>query len=67
MDDVIRNLPLLSPLEAQVIRLRYGIGVGTDHTAEATGRVVGIDPARVKAIETEALRKLKHPLNIGEL
>lgn len=58
-------LAILPPVEARVLRLRFGIGLPTDHTIKETAQVIGVAPDQVERIENEALRKLKHPLNRG--
>ena len=51
----------LTPREERVIRMRFGIGVNTDHTLEEVGRVFSVTGNRIRDIEGKALRKLKHP------
>jgi RNA polymerase primary sigma factor len=57
------TLAILPPMEARVLRLRFGIGLPTDHTIKETAQIIGVAPEQVEMIENEALRKLKHPLN----
>ncbi len=56
-----RLLASLTPREDRVLRMLYGIGMDTNHTAEEIGREFALPPGRVRWIETKALRKLKHP------
>ncbi|MBC7131707.1 MAG: hypothetical protein H5U16_01200 [Roseovarius sp.] len=58
-------MAILPPMEERVLRLRFGIGMPTDHTIEETAQAIGVAPDQVERIENEALRKLKHPLNRG--
>ncbi len=60
-EHVKRVLSTLSPKEAKVISMRFGIGVDRDHTLEEVGRHLSITRERVRQIEAKALRKLKHP------
>ncbi len=62
-----RVLGTLSPKEAKVIRMRFGIGVDRDHTLEEVGRHLSITRERVRQIEAKALRKLKHPSRLRAL
>ncbi|HAM50572.1 MAG TPA: RNA polymerase sigma factor RpoD [Nitrospiraceae bacterium] len=57
---ILRILQTLTPREAEVIRMRFGIGVDRDHTLEEVGRHLSITRERVRQIESSALRKLKH-------
>ena len=56
-----RMLETLTPREERVLRLRYGIGVSTEHTLEEVGRVFQVTRERIRQIEAKALRKLQHP------
>ncbi len=56
-----RVLASLTPREERVLRLRFGIGMNTDHTVEEVGQEFSLPPERVRQIEAKALRKLKHP------
>jgi RNA polymerase primary sigma factor len=60
-EQILRVLNTLTPREAEVIRMRFGIGVNKDHTLEEVGRHFSITRERVRQIEAKALRKLKHP------
>ena len=51
----------LSPREAKVLRMRYGIDMSTDHTLEEVGQQFSVTRERIRQIEAKALRKLKHP------
>ncbi len=51
----------LSPREAKVLRMRYGIGMNTDHTLEEVGKFFGLTRERIRQIEAKGLRKLRHP------
>ncbi len=56
-----RPLSSLTPREEKVLRMRFGIGMSTDHTLEEVGQQFGVTRERIKQIEAKALRKLKHP------
>jgi RNA polymerase primary sigma factor len=56
-----RTLALLTPREERVIRMRFGIGMNTDHTLEEVGHQFSVTRERIRQIEAKALRKLKHP------
>jgi len=60
-EQILKILHTLTPREAEVIRMRFGIGVDKDHTLEEVGRHFSITRERVRQIEEKALRKLKHP------
>jgi len=66
-DRILTVLNSLTPKEAEVIRMRFGIGVDRDHTLEEIGRHLSITRERVRQIEAKALRKLKHPNRRSEL
>ena len=51
----------LSPRESKVLRMRFGIGMNTDHTLEEVGRQIDVTRERIRQIEAKALRKLRHP------
>ena len=57
----------LSPREAKVLRMRYGINVDYDHTLEEVGRCFAVTRERIRQIEAQAISKLKHPSRIEEL
>lgn len=56
-----RVLSTLTPREERVLRMRFGIGVNTDHTLEEVGQQFNVTRERIRQIEAKALRKLKHP------
>jgi len=56
-----RVLASLTPREERVLRLRFGIGMNTDHTLEEVGQQFSVTRERIRQIEAKALRKLKHP------
>ena len=56
-----RVLPSLTPREERVLRMRFGIGMNTDHTLEEVGQQFSVTRERIRQIEAKALRKLKHP------
>ena len=56
-----RTLASLTPREERVIRMRFGIGMNTDHTLEEVGHQFSVTRERIRQIEAKALRKLKHP------
>ena len=56
-----RVLSTLTPREERVIRMRFGIGINTDHTLEEVGQQFSVTRERIRQIEAKALRKLKHP------
>ncbi len=56
-----RILSSLTPREERVLRMRFGIGMNTDHTLEEVGQQFNVTRERIRQIEAEALRKLKHP------
>ena len=60
-EQIQKILRTLTPREEKVIRMRFGIGFGKDHTLEEVGRQFSITRERVRQIEAKALRKLKHP------
>ncbi len=57
----------LSPREAKVVRMRYGIDVACDHTLEEVGKCFAVTRERIRQIEAQAIKKLKHPSRIEEL
>ncbi len=59
---VERALATLSPKEAKILRLRFGIGEGAEHTLQEVGERFAVTRERIRQIEAKALRKLRHPL-----
>ncbi len=57
----------LTPREAKVLRMRYGIDVDCDHTLEEVGKCFEVTRERIRQIEAQAIQKLKHPSRIDEL
>ena len=58
MEDTLNSL---SPREAKILKMRFGIGVDTDYTLEEVGEYYGITRERIRQIEAKALRKMRHP------
>ena len=56
-----RVLASLTPREERLLRMRFGIGMNTDHTIEEVGQQFSVTRKRIRQIEAKALRKLKHP------
>jgi RNA polymerase primary sigma factor len=56
-----RVLACLTPREERIVRMRFGIGMNTDHTLEEVGQQFSVTRERIRQIEAKALRKLKHP------
>jgi RNA polymerase primary sigma factor len=56
-----RVLASLTPREERILRMRFGIGMNTDHTLEEVGQQLSVTRERIRQIEAKALRKLKHP------
>ncbi|MDY6275808.1 MAG: sigma-70 family RNA polymerase sigma factor, partial [Succinivibrionaceae bacterium] len=61
------SLASLTPREAKVLRMRFGIGTNKDHTLEEVGKELGVTRERIRQIEAKALRKLRHPGRAGRL
>ncbi len=57
----------LTPREAKVLRMRFGIGMNTDHTLEEVGKQFDVTRERIRQIEAKALRKLRHPSRSDQL
>ena len=62
-----RVLSSLTPREERVLRMRFGIGVNSDHTLEEVGQQFTVTRERIRQIEAKALRKLKHPSRSKQL
>jgi RNA polymerase primary sigma factor len=60
-EHILHVLNTIAPREAEIIRMRFGIGFNKDHTLEEVGRHFSITRERVRQIEAKALRKLRHP------
>ena len=66
--DVVKDiLDTLTPREAKVLRMRFGIEMSTDHTLEEVGKQFDVTRERIRQIEAKALRKLKHPSRSDKL
>ena len=62
-----RVLASLTPREERVVRMRFGIGMNTDHTLEEVGQQFSVSRERIRQIEAKALLKLKHPSRVRKL
>ena len=60
-------LASLTPREAKVLRMRFGIDMNTDHTLEEVGKQFDVTRERIRQIEAKALRKLRHPSRSEQL
>ena len=60
-------LSTLTPREERVLRMRFGVGMNTDHTLEEVGLQFSVTRERIRQIEAKALRKLKHPSRSKQL
>ncbi len=60
-------LSYLNPRQERVLRMRFGINLATDYTLAEVGKVLGVNPERVRQIEARALRTLKHPSHSRKL
>jgi len=60
-------LSSLTPREAKVLRMRFGIDMNTDHTLEEVGKQFDVTRERIRQIEAKALRKLRHPSRSEQL
>jgi RNA polymerase primary sigma factor len=56
-----RMLASLTPREERIVRMRFGLGMNSDHTLEEVGQQFSVTRERIRQIEAKALRKLKHP------
>ena len=66
-DITSRVLASLTPREERIVRMRFGIGISSDHTLEQVGQQFSVTRERIRQIEAKALRKLKHPSRSGVL
>ena len=66
-EHVHRLLQILSPREEHILRLRFGLGGATPQTLEAVGQMFGVSRERIRQLEAQALRKLRHPRRSGHL
>jgi RNA polymerase primary sigma factor len=66
-DTTDKILSTLTPREERVLRMRFGIGMNTDHTLEEVGHQFSVTRERIRQIEAKALRKLKHPTRSKKL
>ena len=62
-----RVLASLTPREERIVRMRFGLGMNSDHTLEEVGKQFSVTRERIRQIEAKALRKLKHPIRSREL
>ena len=60
-DSVTKILASLTPREERVLRMRFGLGMSTDHTLEEVGQQFNVTRERIRQIEAKALKKLRHP------
>ena len=67
METVRDVLAGLTPREAKVLRMRFGIDMNTDHTLEEVGKQFDVTRERIRQIEAKALRKLRHPSRSDKL
>jgi RNA polymerase primary sigma factor len=56
-----RVLASLTPREERIVRMRFGLGMNSDHTLEEVGQQFSVTRERIRQIEAKALRKLRHP------
>ena len=66
-ESTTKILASLTPREERVLRMRFGIGMNTDHTLEEVGKQFDVTRERIRQIEAKALRKLRHPSRSGHL
>ena len=62
-----RVMGSLTPREEKVLRMRYGIEIGCDHTLEEVGQSFSVTRERIRQIEAQALKKLRHPSRSQDL
>jgi RNA polymerase primary sigma factor len=66
-EKIHKMLNTLSPKEERILRMRFGLGDETPHTLEEVGQMFGVSRERIRQIEAQALRKLKHPTRSNHL
>ncbi len=66
-EQTVRVLKSLTPREEAVLRMRFGVGEGSEHTLEEVGRSFNVTRERIRQIESKALRKLRHPSRASQL
>ena len=66
-EQTVRVLKSLTPREEAVLRMRFGVGEGSEHTLEEVGRSFNVTRERIRQIESKALRKLRHPSRATQL
>jgi len=66
-DTTTRMLASLTPREERIVRMRFGLGINSDHTLEEVGKQFSVTRERIRQIEAKALRKLKHPSRSRQL
>jgi RNA polymerase primary sigma factor len=66
-EKIHKMLNTLSPKEERILRMRFGLGDETPHTLEEVGQIFGVSRERIRQIEAQALRKLKHPSRSNHL
>jgi RNA polymerase primary sigma factor len=66
-EEIILLLDNLTPREAKVLRMRFGIEMNTDHTLEEVGQQFGVTRERIRQIEAKALRRLRQPSRADKL
>ena len=66
-ESTTKILATLTPREERVLRMRFGVGMNTDHTLEEVGLQFSVTRERIRQIEAKALRKLKHPSRSKQL
>ena len=67
MKSFVKSFLHLTPREAKVLRMRFGIDMNTDHTLEEVGKQFDVTRERIRQIEAKALRKLRHPSRSDQL
>jgi RNA polymerase primary sigma factor len=66
-EKVNEALDSLPPREAMILRLRFGLNDGTEHTLEEVGQKFGLTRERIRQIEVQALQRLRHPVRARQL